>query len=254
MNRKIPVSFAFLVMFFLMMGVAFSEGLFDKNAIDFNPDVSEEPEELFIPLGFDQDQKFSYLYKQVPENVGCTSWALYILNLSNDRVLVNKKTPFHDCYEADRSFSLDDFEPDIKQSLVKHKIVQRDMTLKFFPLKLSDRTINACVSKRNGVVVKETVKKYKKDIIIFDPVSNKAKIIAEFTEVEFSNVLQTYAPKIEGYFQNTTTGRLAVLVSYSLGSRGGQSYIRRVEVYGSTLQMKENKDLISMCDNDNIDR
>jgi len=232
-----------LISYVLFIEEVFSKDLLYKNKIDFNQDTNNNLKNFFIPLGFDEDKKFSYLYKKTPEEVGCDFWSFKVLELSKDKMLENLETPYYDCFKINKNPELDNFELHIDSLINKHNIVKKNLKLNTFPLHIKDKQIDTCLSSRSNRIIKNSVIKYNRQVIVFEKHSNKAKVIANFEEIEFAGLPQTHSPKIEGYFQNTDTGRLAIVVSYLLK----EDNIKNINIYGASLHLKSNSHLASIC-------
>jgi len=206
-------------------------------------DVKEE----FIPLGFSDNKKFSYLSKLFSDGTGCNYWSFNILDLSNDKVIKHIETAPDGCYLTDKADLEKQFMTKVEAELQKHGITKYgEIEIKPFPFVSSVQEFNVCFSKKTEKIKEGVAIKTLRNLIAYNK-GGALKILGVFEEIEFGGSLQIYNPKIEGYFKNPKYDRLAVVVSYSMRGTDGPPNFRRVKIFGSTLTIKENTEISETC-------
>jgi len=214
----------------------------------------KDKKEKFTPLGFNKNKKFAYLNQLFSDGTGCNYLSFNIVDLSNDKNLVNMETSPDGCY-------LDDYKNIEKQFLLKignklkeHNIhSNKSMNLKNFPVAVADSEFNICLSKEaetKGLSTEDT-NKYLINIIAYNN-KGESKKIGMFEEVTFGGARQIYNPKVEGYFKNPNFNRLAVIVSYSVRGTDGPPNFRRVKIFGSTLTIKKGAKTDKTCSQSSV--
>ena len=236
------------ILFFLLIlvcQVGLSKGFLQENPIIFGTD--KDIQEEFIPLGFNENKRFSYLRKLFSDGTGCNYWSFNILNLSNDKVIKQIETSPDGCYLDEKESLEKQFMKKIETELQNHGITKHEeIKIKPFPFVSSSQEFNICFSEKTKKTKQEVTIKTSKKLIAYNK-QGASKIIGMFEEVEFGGVFQIFNPKIEGYFKNPKSNQLAVIVSYAVRGTDGPPNFRRVKVFGSTLKIKDGVKVNDIC-------
>jgi len=206
-------------------------------------DIKEE----FIPLGFNENKKFSYLSKIFSDGTGCNYFSFNIIDLSNDKNIVNMETLPDSCHRDDYKIIEKQFLLKVEDKLKEHKISNRNiMKLKKFPVVKENKKFDICLSTRTKEQQGQEVNTQLVNLIAYNSEGDSKKI-GVFEEVKFGGSLQVFNPKIEGYFKNPNYDRLAVIVSYAVRGTDGSPNFRRVKIFGSTLTIKKGTNTNNPC-------
>jgi len=236
------------ILFFLLIlvcQVGLSKGFLQENPIIFGTD--KDVKEEFIPLGFNENKKFSYLSKLFSDGTGCNYWSFNILNLSNDKLIKQMETAPDGCYFDEKESLEKQFMRKMEAELQNHGITKHEgIKIKPFPFVSSSQEFNICFSEKAKKTKQEMAIKTSKKLIAYNK-QGASKIIGMFEEVEFGGVFQIFNPKIEGYFKNPKYNQLAVIVSYAVRGTDGPPNFRRVKVFGSTLKIKNGVKVNDIC-------
>ena len=204
--------------------------------------------EEFTPLGFSKNKKFAYTNELFSDGTGCNYFSFNILDLSNDKNIVNMETSPDGCYLDGNKNIEEEFMLEVGSKLEEHNIFSDNfMRLQKFPVSITaGKELNICFSKKAKGLKKGTLTKFSRNLIAYNK-SGASKIIGAFEETEFGGSLQIYNPKIEGYFKNPKYDRLAVVVSYSVRGTDGPPNFRRVKIFGSNLAIKKSSMIGVTC-------